>query len=119
MAATKFAVCAGQQGKFWPFMHLILKRQQTWSELTDPQPAFLEAVKDIQLNPQSVLACTNDDALRVKVLEEKDAGAALGIKSTPTYFINGKMVVGVASMLDEVYRLLGIPKPVEPAPFQK
>lgn len=119
MAATKFALCAGKQGKFWPFVHLILKRQQAWSELTDPQPAFLEAVKDIQLNPDTVLACTNDDALRVKILEEKDAGAALGIKSTPTYFINGKMVVGVASMLDEVYRLLGVPKPEKPFAFTK
>lgn len=119
MAATKFTLCAGKQGKFWPYLHLILKRQQVWSELNDPQPALLEAIKDIQLNPDTVLACTNEDELRVKILEEKDAGTTLGIKSTPTYFINGKMVVGVSPMLDEVYQLLGIPKPEQPFPFTK
>lgn len=119
MTATKFALCAGQQGKFWPYMHLILKRQKVWSELTDPKPALLEAVKDIQLNESAVLACTEEDELRVKILEEKDAGAALGIKSTPTYFINGKMVVGVSPMLEEVSQLLGIPKPEQPAVLTK
>ena len=30
------------------------------------------------------------------------AGQALGIASTPTYFINGKMVVGAKSLEDEL-----------------
>ena len=119
LTATKFALCAGQQGKFWPFVHLVLERQRKWSELMDAQPAFLEVVEDIQVNSNAVLSCIADDNLRVKILEEKDAGAALGIQSTPTYFVNGKMFTGVSNMMDEVYRLLGIPKPALPFPFTK
>lgn len=117
LTATKFALCSGKQGKFWPFIHLILQRQRKWSELMDAQPAFLEIVNDLQINSEAVLACVGDDDLRVKILEEKDAGAALGIKSTPTYFVNGKMFVGVSTTMDEVYRLLGKPKPALPYPF--
>lgn len=117
MTATKFALCSGKQGKFWPFVHLILQRQRKWSELMDAQPAFVEIVNDIQINSGAVLSCVADDDLRVKILEEKDAGASLGIQSTPTYFVNGKMFVGVAKMTDELYRLLGIPKPALPYPF--
>jgi protein-disulfide isomerase len=116
MTATKFAQCAGKQGKFWLFYDRVLLQQRKWSDLMDAQPAFVEIVKDIQLDVDKVVVCTGDDELRVKILEEKDAGTARGIKSTPTYFINDKMFVGVKSMMEEIDRILGIktvPDPVK------
>lgn len=115
MTATKFVHCAGEQGKFWPFFQLVLKQQRKWSDLMDAQPAFVEIAQNIQIDENKTVLCTAKDDLRVKILEEKDAGTALGIKSTPTYFINGKMFVGVKTMMEEVDRLLGIktvPDPV-------
>ena len=54
-------------------------------------------------------SCLTKDDVRKKILAEKDAGQALGIQSTPTYFVNGKMLVGVKLMEAEVERLLGAP----------
>ncbi len=108
MAATKFAHCAGVQGKFWPFLNLVFKQQRKWSDLMDAQPAFVEIMKSIELDSDKAIACTADDALRVKILQEKDEGTSRGIKSTPTYFINGKMFVGVKDMMTEIDRILGI-----------
>jgi protein-disulfide isomerase len=43
----------------------------------------------------------SDDPRRV-INDEKSLGQALGIRSTPTYFINNKMVVGTKSLQDEL-----------------
>ena len=110
LIATKFAQCAANEGKFWPFFELIFKEQRKWSGLMDAQPAFVEMVESIGLNPDQVIACTQKDELRSSILAEKDAGTSLGIKSTPTYFINGVMFVGVKPMTDELDRILGVKK---------
>lgn len=108
LTATKFAQCAAQEGQFWPFFDTVFANQRQWSELMDAQPAFVQIIEDIGLNADKVVACTANDELRIKILQEKDSGVALGIKSTPTYFINGKMCVGVKEMMEEVDRLLGV-----------
>ena len=115
LEATKFAQCAADQGKFWSFFEMVFQEQRKWSELIDAQPAFVEMIKAIGLNPDKVVSCTSKDELRIKILAEKDVGTSLGIKSTPTYFINGTMFVGVKAMMDEVDRILGVKtKPVVP-----
>jgi protein-disulfide isomerase len=108
LTATKFALCAAEEGQFWPFFETVMAGQRQWSGLMDAQPAFVQIIEDIGLKADKVIACTVRDELRTKILTEKDGGAALGIKSTPTYFINGKMVVGVKEMMAEVDRILGV-----------
>lgn len=110
LTATKFAHCAANEGKFWPFFELVLQDQRKWSDLMDAQPAFVEMIKAVELNPDKIIACTSKDELRLKILAEKDVGVSLGIQSTPTYFINGVMFVGVKPMLDELDRILGVKK---------
>lgn len=119
--ATKFARCAAEEGQFWPFLERTFESQKSWSSLMDAQPVFVDIIKNIGLDPDKVIACTAKDETRTKILEEKDAGASLGIKSTPTYFINGKMFVGVKPMMEELDRILGVkttpvPQEVLPAP---
>lgn len=108
LVATKFARCAAQEGRFWPFLDLIFESQRRWSPLMDAHPVFVDLIKNIGLDADKVIACTAKDEIRTKILEEKDAGASLGIKSTPTYFINGKMFVGVKPMMEEIDRILGV-----------
>lgn len=108
LIATKFAFCAAEEGQFWPFLEQVFLSQRRWSQLIDAQPAFVDIIKGIGLDPDKVIACTVNDEIRTKILEEKDAGASLGIKSTPTYFINGKMFVGVKPMMEEIDRILGV-----------
>lgn len=110
LQATKFAECSARQGKFWPYFDLVFERQKQWVELFDAQPAFIQIATDIGLNLNQLKSCVAKDDVRKKILAEKDAGQALGIQSTPTYFVNGKMFVGAKPMMEEVERLLGAPK---------
>jgi protein-disulfide isomerase len=54
------------------------------------------------MNIDQLNACLSSDDTRKVINDEKSLGQSLGISSTPTYFINGKMVVGAKSMTDEL-----------------
>ncbi len=107
MGATKYAQCSARQGKFWPYLSTVFERQAQWKGLFDAQPAFVQIIKDIGADANKIQSCVANDDIRKEIMAEKDAGVALGIQSTPTYFINGKMFVGVKPMMEEVERLLG------------
>ena len=34
--ATQAAWCAGEQGKFWEFHHMLYRRQELWNRLAAP-----------------------------------------------------------------------------------
>ena len=88
--AARYAQCAAQQGKFWPLHDLLIERQGQWQSLIN---ADLEV-------------CLQDEKTVKLILEERDKGSSLGVQSTPTYFINEKMVVGVKSLTDMLQPLL-------------
>jgi protein-disulfide isomerase len=107
LEAAKYGECAARQGKFWPYFDTVFERQPQWRDLFDAHPAFDQIAKEIGLNDDKLRSCLASDDVREKVLKEKDQGQSLGVQSTPTYFINGKMVVGPKLMREEVDKLLG------------
>jgi protein-disulfide isomerase len=117
LEAAKFGECAARQGKFWPYYETVFERQPQWRDLFDAHPVFEEIAKQIGLNDGKLQACLAEDDVREKILKEKDQGQSLGVQSTPTYFINGKMTVGPKLMREEAEKVLGIaPATAEPQP---
>jgi protein-disulfide isomerase len=108
MQAARYAQCAAQQKKFWPYQDLLISRQAAWSALENADPAFNDMARELQLDMKSLEVCLQDEKTNETILQEKAGGASLGIQSTPTYFINGKMVVGVKSLKDELAPKLGL-----------
>jgi protein-disulfide isomerase len=115
LIATKYTECAARQGKFWPYFDLVFERQARWRDLFDAHPVFDEIAKEVGLNDGQLRACLDSDEVREKILSEKDEGASRGVKSTPTYFINDKMVVGPKLMREEVEKTLGVKTESAPA----
>ena len=71
-------------------------------QLLNPEPVFQAMASQVGMNMDELNIClASDDARRV-INDEKSLGQSLGINSTPTYFINNKMVVGVKSLQDEL-----------------
>ena len=103
-----FTDCAARQGKFWPFFDRLMDRQALWSKLSVPDPEFYSIASEIGLNRQTLESCISDPKAAEKIYKDKEAGNGLGIQSTPTYFINGKMVVGTKLLQEELNKLLPI-----------
>lgn len=104
--AARYAECAARQGKFWPFHDALIARQPNWSRLTDAVPAFALITREIALDPGRLEVCLKDKSVDALIRQGHLEGERRGVKSTPTYYVNGKMVVGVPSLELELGRLL-------------
>jgi protein-disulfide isomerase len=95
LAATA-AEAAGEQGKFWEMHNLLFENQQTWGEKQTPQTElFTQYAQTLGLDMTKFSAVLKSNSYAAKIQRDKSDGMALGIKGTPTFFVNGKMVRGV------------------------
>lgn len=86
--------CAREQGKFWEFSRLIYEKQDDWVLLPDIRDAFKGYAKETGLDQRNLDICMEDNQARARITAEKEEGQKLGVESTPTFFVNGKMMVG-------------------------
>ncbi len=102
MISALYSECAARQGKFWALDELMMSQQSQWAQLISPQPVFQEMAAQVGMNIDQLNTCLSSDDARRVINDEKSLGQSLGISSTPTYFINNRMVVGTKSLEDEL-----------------
>ncbi|MBF0571008.1 MAG: thioredoxin domain-containing protein [Candidatus Omnitrophica bacterium] len=102
MVSALYSECAARQGKFWALDDLMMPQQSQWAQLISPEPIFQSMALQAGIDPKQLNACLASVDARQVINNEKSLGQSLGIISTPTYFINNKMVVGAKSLQDEI-----------------
>ena len=107
MAASAAAVCAADQGRFWPVYDMLFERQAEWSPLANPQPVFQDIARTARLDTGKFQDCLADPRTRSRIEEEKTQGYGAGVRSTPSFFINGQMVVGSVNLTKELDKHFG------------
>ncbi len=91
--AAAAAFCAGDQGKFWQY-HDILYANQTGENVGDfTAPRLAAFAQALGLNMSQFNTCFDSGKYKNQVLQDKAAGNALGVNSTPSFAIDGKLVV--------------------------
>jgi len=89
MPAAEAAMAAHEQGKFWEFHDALFKRQ---GELG---PALYDEVaKQLGLDMDRFHASIQSHRHAAQIQADMSAGSAVGAQGTPTFFINGKKLVG-------------------------
>ena len=102
LISALYSECAARQGKFWALDDQMIPQQQQWAQLINPDPVFQAMASQVGIDLTQLNKClSSDDALKV-INDEKSLGQSMGIQSTPTYFVNGKMVVGAKNLQDEL-----------------
>ena len=90
--AALAAEAAGLQGKFWE-MHDTLYREQTaWSNAPNARELFESYAGTLGLNLDQFRKDMDSDKARERVDSDHALGDFLGIKATPTLFINNQPV---------------------------
>jgi protein-disulfide isomerase len=90
--AAAAAYCAMDQGKFWEY-HDMLFANQTGENVGDFTPRRLAAFADkLGLNMSQFNSCYSSGKYTQRVLDEKAAAEKLGISSTPSFVVDGKLV---------------------------
>lgn len=94
--ATEAALCAGEQGQFWPFHDMLYAHQAQWRSLANPLPRLLELATStgLKVNPDTLQQCVKSGRMRGLIAGDQKLGRSLQVHSTPTVFINNKRIVG-------------------------
>lgn len=83
------SVCAAEQDKFWPYHDRLFQNQ---SQLDDD--SLRQHALSVGINVDMFDRCRTSEAARATVLRDVADGNALGVRGTPTWFINGERVEG-------------------------
>lgn len=102
MPTALFSECTARQGKFWEWHDQLMPQQQQWSQLMNAEPLFKEMAKNAGADLGALEACMATEEARQTIENDRSLGLSLGVQSTPTYFINNKMVVGTKALKDEL-----------------
>ena len=101
MPAAIAAEAARQQGKFWEMHDKLFANQQALSEA-----AYVQYAKELKLDLARFQATLKDPATRKRVDEDAAAAGAAGVTGTPTFVVNGEVVVGSNALRPAVERQL-------------
>jgi protein-disulfide isomerase len=94
LKAALVARCAPPE-RFYGFIGILFAQQGSWGIAQDPVPGITRIAKLGGMSEDQVQACLKDDALQNKILAGRlEAEQKFQVESTPTFFINGKKVVG-------------------------
>jgi len=94
MLAHQCGECAARQGKFWEYHDLLYQYQSVWSKLADPKETFKGYAKQLSLNEEDFALCLQDKTVADKIAEDVKKGQDLQVRSTPTFLVNNRRVIG-------------------------
>jgi len=103
--AAQAAWCAGEQGKFWEFHHMLYRRQELWNRLATPLERLSDFAKDLNLDTTALKSCVESGRMQTLVTADRTYSQQLQVRSTPTLFINAQRVV-VSQPEGELVRLI-------------
>jgi protein-disulfide isomerase len=97
LKAAMVARCAPPD-RFFAFIDVLFQQQVSWAGAGGPD-AITQALSRIArlggIGEDKFNACIDDKAMNDRILNERlVASQQYGVESTPTFFINGKKVVG-------------------------
>jgi Na+:H+ antiporter, NhaA family len=94
LLAAQAAEAAGLQGRFWEMHDKLYENQTKWKDVMDLVPIFVDYAKQIGLNTDQFMKDLNGEKVATRIFQDGKRSHALGINSTPTFFVNGKEAKG-------------------------
>lgn len=93
--AARAVMAAHAEGKFWEYHDRLYQTRAKFDENT-----LIQIAKELRLDLKKFkqrLHSTENDA---RIIADQDLGAALGVRGTPAYFVNGRAVDGAVPELE-------------------
>lgn len=87
--ASEAAHCAGDQGKYWEYHDRLFANQRALQV-----DALKKHAADLGLEPAAFDECLDSGRHADRVRQGLQAGTRVGVGSTPTVFINGRLLTG-------------------------
>lgn len=92
--AARASECAAEQNRFWEMHDLLFAKQQEWKASRAPARLFDGYAWEIKLDGSRFASCYREDRGGARTALNNRAADALGVRATPSFFINGRLVEG-------------------------
>jgi protein-disulfide isomerase len=89
LSAAEAANCAGEQGAYWKYHDKLFAAENGLGK-----DALLKYANDLGLDSPAFESCLNSEKYKDEVEGDLNFATELGVRSTPTFFINGLAIVG-------------------------
>jgi protein-disulfide isomerase len=93
--AAEAANCAGEQGAYWTFHDALFSGSYQLG-----RKAYEQIATDLGLEKTAFLACLDDHRYQAEVESDGEDAARLGLNGTPSFVINGRILVGARPLSD-------------------
>jgi protein-disulfide isomerase len=103
--ASQLAECAGPD-KFFQRADLLFHKQVEWLAVGDPMAEILKVLASDGLTPAEAQACLANDQHLDKVIADVQSGQTLGVRFTPTLFINDEFYGNPSGGFDAIAAIL-------------
>jgi protein-disulfide isomerase len=90
--ASAAAMCAGEQDSFFDYHHRLFELQGDPQFMTSA--SFRQAAEDVGLDMDAFNACLQDGQYNNTIQQNVAAATAVGVNSTPSFFVNGVLLRG-------------------------
>lgn len=81
------------QNKYWEALELLSATQNQWANHHNPQPDLIpQILKPLGLNMEKIVADAKAGKYDQQINEDLEDGKKVGVRGTPTFFVNGKML---------------------------
>lgn len=82
---------ARKQGKYWEALEILFQHQPEWGSHHHPRPELIFTyLPEVGLDMEKLRQDMADPALDEMIKKEIQDGRDLGVRGTPTFFVNGK-----------------------------
>ncbi len=92
--AAQAARCAGDQDQYETYHDKLFENQAVWAELSDSAAVFSGYATELGMNAGTFSSCLSSGKYKAAVDEDLALARKAGASGTPTFFINGKRLVG-------------------------
>jgi len=108
--ASQLAEGAGRQ-KFLATVSALFGAQVDWLTAPDPEAEMVKALAGVGISTEAATASLRDDRLLDKIIADVQTGQTLGVRATPTLFINEQNYFnpggGSAEAINAILRQVG------------
>ena len=98
--AAQAAECAADQDRFWAYHDLLFSRQAGENQGAFTKDKLLAMAQESKLDMTLFEPCLTKDQTLARVRGDAQEGQKIGVRGTPTFVINDRIVVGALPLED-------------------
>ena len=106
LIAAEAAEAAHDQGKFWEYHDLLFERQEEWAEEKEIELKLTDYAVELGLDRETFMKSLSEGKFKDLVMSDYGEAMRLGVRGTPTFFVNGKRT-SAGDLVREVEAALG------------